>query len=681
MPNPLLEDSLLPPFELIDSAHVEPAIDRILADNRAGLLALASNARTDDFNSTILPLEDLEDRLQRAWAPVRHLHSVRDDERLRQAYKNAVRKITEYQTELGQNEALYALFRSIATATNFDSLSQPEQQLVRHQVRDFELAGIGLPDDERERYKRLQSELVEAQTKFEENLLDATAAWKKTVTDEDKLRGLPESARALARQTAQDTGLQGWTFTLDMPSYLPVMRYADDRQLRLELYEAYVTRASDQGPCACEYDNSEHMVRILALRKELATLLGYQNYTQFSLTTKMAKDEQQVLTFLQDLVDKSKPQALREFRELTDYAATHWGHSNIEAWDVAYYSEKLRVDKFAFSQEELRPYFPADRVMAGLFATVDRLYGLKIVEVADVQTWHKDVRFFRVSDANDQLRGMFYTDLYARPNKRGGAWMDECINRRRLSDYVQTPVAFLTCNFTPSVDGECSLLTHEEVVTLFHEFGHGMHHILTLIDRSAVSGINGVAWDAVELPSQLTENWCWEYEALTLISGHFETGEPLPRNIFDRMMAAKNFQAALHMLRQLEFALFDFELHMHFNPSRGTDVISVIEQVRERVAVVPYPPFNRFQNGFAHIFAGGYAAGYYSYKWAEVLSADAFEKFKENGIFDRATGASFMHSILERGGSKDALDLFIEFRGREPLVDALLRQSGINTAA
>jgi oligopeptidase A len=680
MLNPLLEEFALPPFQLIEAAHIAPALARILDDNRAELATLADRAQPGDFASTVLPLEALEDRLQRAWAPIRHLHGVKDSESLREAYKDSVLKITEYQTELGQNEQLYALFRAVADGDEFASLNDAEQQLVRHAVRDFELAGIGLPVDARERFKTLQQQLVEVQTKFEENLLDATRAWRITVTDEQQLRGLPESALEQARQSAQKAGEQGWLFTLDVPSYLPVMRYAEDGEFRRTLYEAYVTRASDQGPRAGQHDNAANMTRILELRRELAELLGFANYAQYSLATKMARDEQHVLSFLNDLVTKSKSQAQHEFNELKDYAAA-CGHSNLQAWDVAFYAEKLRIEKFAFSQEELRPYFPADKVTQGLFDVVNRLYGLDIKEVTDVETWHEDVRFFHVKDRQGQLRGMFYADLYARPDKRGGAWMDECVNRRRVAEHVQVPVAFLTCNFTPPIGEKVSLLTHEEVVTLFHEFGHGLHHMLTLIDRSAVSGINGVAWDAVELPSQFTENWCWEYEGLALIGGHHETGARLPRELFEKMLAAKNFHTALQMLRQLEFALFDFHAHISFDPAAGRDIDTIIKQVRDEVAVVPYPHFNRFQNGFAHIFAGGYAAGYYSYKWAEVLAADAFEEFKENGIFDRETGARFMQCILERGGSRDALDLFIEFRGREPQVDALLRQSGISVDA
>ncbi|MEW8352078.1 MAG: M3 family metallopeptidase, partial [Candidatus Thiodiazotropha taylori] len=540
------------------------------------------------------------------------------------------------------------------------------------------LSGVDLPEDKKQRFKEISQSLSKLTTKFEENLLDATNAWSKLISDPEQLAGLPESAMALAKQTAEQREQQGWLLTLEFPSYFPVMTYADQRELRRELYEAYATRASDCGPDAGKWDNSEVMEQILALRHEQAQLLGYNNYAERSLARKMARTTEEVMSFLTDLAQRSKAQAERELAELTQFASENYGIDQLEAWDIGYYSEKLRQHRHAISQEELKPYFPETRVIPGMFAVVERLYGIRIQSVEGVDTWHPDVRFYEIRDKQNQLRGQFYLDLYARPKKRGGAWMDECATRFFSESVDQVPVAYLTCNFSPPVADQPALFTHDEVETLFHEFGHGLHHMLTRIDYPAVAGINGVAWDAVELPSQFMENWCWEQQALELISGHVESGEPIPDELFQRLHGAKNFQSAMQMVRQLEFSIFDFRIHQEYDPDQGGRIYQILDQVREQVSVIKPPSWNRFPHGFSHIFAGGYAAGYYSYKWAEVLSADAFSRFEEQGIFSQEAGQAFLQEILEQGGSKDAMELFVAFRGREPQIEPLLRHSGIS---
>jgi oligopeptidase A len=536
---------------------------------------------------------------------------------------------------------------------------------------------VDLPPERKERFKAISQELSGLASKFEENLLDATNAWSRQITDEADLVGLPESAVGLAKQTAEQRGVEGWVLTLDLPSYFPVITYSENRALRSELYEAYATRASDQGPHAGRWDNGETMEQILALRHELAQLLGFQDYAARSLATKMARSADEVMAFLSDLAARSLPQARRDLEEVREFARSEHGFDNLQAWDIPHYSEKLRQHRYRISQEELRPYFPETRVLPGLFAVAERLFGIRIREVKGVDVWHPDVRFFEIADASGDPVGGFYLDLYARPKKRGGAWMDGCADRLSTSRRQQLPAAYLVCNFSPPVGERPALFTHDEVQTLFHEFGHGLHHLLTRVDYPPVAGINGVPWDAVELPSQFLENWCWEREALGLIAGHWETAEALPDELFRRMTAARNFQSAMQMVRQLEFALFDFRLHREYDPSRGGRIYEVLNEVRDQVAVVKPPAFNRFAHGFSHIFAGGYAAGYYSYKWAEVLSADAFSLFEERGIFDGATGRAFREHILAQGGSAEAMDLFVAFRGREPKIDALLRHNGI----
>jgi len=677
MSNPLLEITGLPPFSKILPEHVVPAIDQLLDECRRQVSELLTRNTAYTWANLVEPLECMDDRLSRAWSPVSHMNAVVNSETLRAAYNACLPKLSEYGTEMGQHEGLYRAYRQIAEGDEYRRLDTAQKKIIDNTLRDFRLSGIELDQTTRDRFKAIMQELSQLTSTYSDNVLDATNAWSRHITDASLLTGLPESARALARQTAQQHGLDGWVFTLEFPSYFPVMTYADNRDLRAEFYTAYVTRASDQGPAAGEWDNAPLMDRILALRHEAARLLGFNNYAERSLATKMAETPDHVMGFLEDLARRSRPVAERELEEVRIFARESRAVEDLQAWDIPYYSEKLRQHKYAISQEELKPYFPEPQVVDGLFAIVARLYGLRIEAVDGVDTWHKDVRFYRIRDAGSEIRGEFYLDLYARPQKRGGAWMDECITRRRTASGLQTPVAYLNCNFSPPLGDAPALFTHDEVTTLFHEFGHGLQHMLTQIDYAGVAGINGVAWDAVELPSQFMENWCWEREALDLFAIHYQSGEKLPDELYRRMRRAKNYQSAMQMVRQLEFAIFDFRLHLEYDPAVGARIHETLEDVRKQVAVLQPPPFNRFENGFTHIFGGGYAAGYYSYKWAEVLSADAFAAFEETDIFNSDTGRRFLNSILEKGGSREPMELFIEFRGREPTIDALLRHSGL----
>ncbi|ADE13641.1 Oligopeptidase A [Nitrosococcus halophilus Nc 4] len=677
MSNPLLEFTGLPPFSKIQPAHVEPAVDILLAEGRALVEQLLASRTEYTWDTLIQPLEEMQERLDRVWSPVSHMNAVVNSDELRRVYNACLPKLSDFTTELGQNEGLYQAFQAVAEGGEYPKLDTSQKKIIANALRDFRLSGVTLSAEKKARFKAIQQRLASLTAKFEENLLDATQAWRKHLTDEAALAGLPEGARAQARQAAEQAGLEGWLLTLEAPSYIAVTTYAHDRALREEIYTAFVTRASDQGPHGGRWDNTQVMEEILALRHEAAQLLGFANHAERSLATKMAGSPQQVLDFLNDLAARSKGVAERDFAEIKAFALEQYGVEDLQVWDVAYYGEKLRQHKYAISQEELKPYFPAPRVLEGLFTIVHRLYGLEIQERKDVDIWHPEVRFFDIFDDKGELRGQFYLDLYARSNKRGGAWMDDCLSRKRQGEQLQIPVAYLTCNLTPPVGGKPALFTHNEVITLFHEFGHGLHHLLTKIDYPSVAGISGVPWDAVELPSQFMENWCWQREALDFIARHFETNEPLPEELFERMLAAKNFLSGMTMVRQLEFALFDFRLHLEYEPAKGAPIDELLQEVREQVAVVKPPPFNRFAHSFSHIFAGGYAAGYYSYKWAEVLSADAFSRFEEEGIFNQQAGRAFMASILEQGGTREPMELFIEFRGREPTIDALLRHSGL----
>ncbi len=679
MSNPLLELHGLPPFSNIRPEHVVPAIEQLLGRARQRVVELLESHTQYTWENLVEPLEAMDDRINRAWSPVSHMNAVVNTKALREAYTACLPVLSDYSTEMGQHEGLYRAFRQIADGPEYTRLDTAQKKIIDNALRDFRLSGIELDQAARDRYRAIMQELSTLTSKFSDNALDATTAWHRQIDDEALLAGLPATALALARQTAARRQLDGWVLTLEFPSYQPVMTYADNRELREEVYTAFVTRASDQGPHAGQWDNTAIMEQILALRHEAANLLGFANYAERSLATKMAESTEHVTNFLNDLAMRSKAAAEMELEEVRTYAREQHGMKDLQPWDIPYYSEKLRLQKYAISQEELKPYFPEPRVVDGLFSIVERLYGITIEQVEGVDSWHEDARFYRIHDEAGELRGEFFLDLFARPHKRGGAWMDECITRRKTSDGLQTPVAYLICNFSPPIGENPALLTHDEVTTLFHEFGHGLHHMLTRVDYAGVSGISGVAWDAVELPSQFMENWCWEREALDLIAGHYQTGETLPEPLYQRMRTARNFQSAMQMVRQLEFALFDFHLHRDYDPSRGARVHEILEAVREQVAVIRPPAFNRFENGFTHVFSGGYAAGYYSYKWAEVLSADAFSAFEETGIFDRDTGSKFLSSILEQGGSREPMELFVDFRGREPTIDALLRHSGLST--
>ncbi|WP_335992593.1 oligopeptidase A [Pseudoalteromonas sp. CH_XMU1449-3] len=675
--NPLIGLEGLPPFSKIKPAHVVPALKAAIAECRTKIdEVLATKSYT--WNDLVLPLEEADDKLSRLFSPVSHMNSVVNNDELREAYEQCLPLLSEYSTFVGQHQGLYDAYNALHNSDEFKTLTIAQQKTITNALRDFELSGIALKPEQQKRYGEISARLSELASKFGNNVMDATLAWQKHITDESELAGLPESALALGADTAKSKELDGWVFTLDFPSYLPIMTYADNRELREEFYTAFVTRASDQGPNAGEFDNSAIMSEELALRHELAELLGFNSYADMSLATKMAETPEQVFSFLEDLAAKSKPQAEQELAELTAYAKDKHGVTELAAWDYAYYGEKLKQEKYAISDEVLRPYFPANKVLSGLFTTVNRLFGINVKEVTEFDTYHPDVRFFEIYDSSNTLRGRFYLDLYARDRKRGGAWMDDCMGRKvRANGELQTPVAYLVCNFNKAVGDKPALFTHNEVTTLFHEFGHGIHHMLTQVDAAPVAGINGVAWDAVELPSQFLENWCYEEEALSFISGHYETDEPLPKELLDKLLAAKNFQSGMQMLRQLEFSLFDFTIHHTYKAGEPCNIQATLDDVRSKTAVVKAPAFNRFQHGFSHIFAGGYSAGYYSYKWAEVLSADAFSKFEEEGIFNPATGEAFLKNILEKGGSEEPMELFKKFRGREPQVDALLRHSGI----
>ena len=678
MSNPLLTFTDLPPFSKILPEHVKPAVEQVIADCRKKIEQVLEGNTSPTWDNLVAPIDEVDDRLGRIWSPVSHMNSVVNSDELRDAYESCLPILSEYGTWVGQHKGLFEAYKSIKASDEFATLTQAQKKTITDALRDFELSGIGLPADEQYRYGEISKRMSELGSQFSNNVLDATMGWSKHITDVAELAGMPESALAAAKATAESKELEGYLLTLDIPSYLPVMTYCDSQELRRELYEAYVTRASDRGPNAGKWDNSELITEQLKLRHEIARMLGFTTYSEKSLSTKMAETSDQVLGFLNNLAVKAKPQGEKEVEELRQFAEKEFGVANLELWDIAYYSEKQKQNLFEISDEELRPYFPEAKAVSGLFEVLNRVFGMSVKERTDVDTWHESVRFFDIFDATNTLRGSFYLDLYAREHKRGGAWMDDCRGRRITeSGELQTPVAYLTCNFNKPVGDKPALFTHDEVVTLFHEFGHGIHHMLTQVEAGAVAGINGVPWDAVELPSQFLENWCWEEEALAFISGHFETGEALPKEMLEKMLAAKNFQSAMFILRQLELGLFDFTLHAEYDPEIGARVLETLQDVKAKVAVLPSVEWNRFSHSFGHIFAGGYSAGYYSYLWAEVLSADAFSAFEEEGIFNEATGQRFLNNILEMGGSEEPMELFKRFRGREPQIDAMLRHAGI----
>ena len=676
--NPLLDLTGLPKFDAILPEHVEPAVDWVLERNRAEIRRLVETVEHPEWDNFMAPLEQMDDELERIWAPVSHLNAVRDSDELREVYEACLPKLSDYSAELGQDRALFQAIYRIRHEGHYDELDVARRKVIDNALRDFHLSGIDLEPDAQARYREISSELSRLGNLFSRNLLDATDAWHLDIEEESRLAGIPENARELARHTAEEAGVAGWRFTLQAPSYLAVMTYADDAGMREEMYRAFVTRASDIGPDGGKWDNSDVMIGILALRHELAQLLGFAHYADYSLATKMAENQGEVTTFIRELAAKCRQPGLAEVARLEAFARDNLEMPGLQPWDYAWVSEKLRHHLYDFSQEALRPYFPLPRVLEGMFRIVGRLFGIEVEAAEPPAVWHPDVRFFRIRDPEGETRGHFYLDLYARKQKRGGAWMADCAGRRVTEDGLQRPVAFLTCNFSAPVGDKPALLTHDEVITLFHEFGHGLHHMLTRVDVAGVAGINGVPWDAVELPSQFLENWCWERAALDLVSGHVDTGEPLPEAMLEKMRQGRNFQSAMQMCRQLEFALFDFRVHGGFEANDSLAIQGLLDEVRDEVAVVRAPDFNRFQHSFGHIFAGGYAAGYYSYLWAEVLSADAFSLFEENGIFDRDTGRRFLHWILERGGSEEPMALFEGFRGRKPTVDALLRHSGLS---
>jgi oligopeptidase A len=676
--NPLLDFSGLPRFADIESSHITPAMDTLLAQCRQTLERVAADPAALDWDSFVAPIEDANERLSRAWGVVGHLHAVKDSPDLRDAYNENLPRITEYWTDLGQNLALFNKYKALRASPSFAALTPTRQRIIDNEIRDFRLSGADLGEADKARYKAMAEEQAELGSKFSENVLDATNAFSLVIEDEARLSGLPADVIQAAREAAQKDGHAGWKFTLQAPSYLPVLQYADDRALRETIYKANVTRASEFGDP--KLDNTPLIDRIVALRAEEATLLGYDSFACVSLVPKMADSPQQVLDFLHDLAARAKPFAERDMRELKAFAAESLGLGSLEAWDTMYASEKLRQARYAFSDQEVKEYFPEPRVLAGLFKVVENVFSVRI-KPDSAPVWSEDAHFFRIESPTGELIGQFYLDLYARDTKRGGAWMDDAITRRRKDGRLQTPVAYLTCNFARGV-GEVNgvkrpaLFTHDDVITLFHEFGHGLHHMLTRVDDLAVAGINGVEWDAVELPSQFMENFCWEWEVLQHMTEHVDSGARLPRALFDKMVAAKNFQAGMQTVRQIEFSLFDILLHHDFDRAAQTPQ-ALLDAVRDRVAVMKPPSYNRFPNNFSHIFAGGYAAGYYSYKWAEVLSADAYSAFEEEGVFSGAAGARFQDEILAVGGSRPAAESFKAFRGRAPSIDALLRHNGM----
>ena len=667
----LLTFTGLPPFNHIAASEIEPAIRQLLDESRAQLQQILEQPLAT-WDNTIAPLEQIQHRISRTWSPVGHLNGVMNSDELRVAYNACLPLLSAWHTELGQNEGLFKAYE-LVRQNEAGSLNGAQLKLLDNALRDFRLSGVALSAEKKVRYKEIMEQLTKVQAKFDENVLDATNAWSRHVSNEIELQGLPAPIIARARAAAEAKEQAGWLFTLDAPNYMAVLSHGVNEQLRREFYQAWVTRASDQGSNS-QWDNTDLIEQIMRLRHELAQLVGFDNYASYSLATKMASSVLEVNDFLKHLASHSRQAAQRELDELKAFAGRE-----LNSWDVGYYSERMKQQRFDLSEEALRPYFPAPQVLLGLFAVATRLYGVQIVERLDVEKYHADVQFFDILNADGTRRGSFYVDLYARPKKRGGAWMDDCVGRMQIGGTSYLPVAYLVCNFMPpAADGsKPALLTHSEVVTMFHEFGHGLHHMLTRVDYPGVSGINGVPWDAVELPSQFMENFAWRPEVLPLISKHIESGEPLPAAELERLLASRTFQSGLQTVRQLEFALLDLHVHAEYDPARGARVLEILNEVRAQVAVIKPPAFNRFPHNFSHIFSGGYAAGYYSYKWAEVLAADAFSAFEEQGIFDENTAGRFASAILEKGGSRDAMEAFIEFRGRKPEIEPLLRQLGL----
>lgn len=666
MPQDLLD---LPTFSSIRPDQVEATIRSLLDENRQALTRLLESG-ANTWDSLVVPLEEMQHRLARTWSPVGHMNGVVNSDELRAAYNACLPLLTAWQTDLAQNEQLHRAYETILKNEG-SRLTAAQRKLLENALRDFRLAGVALPAEKKARFKALMEQLATLQSKFDENVLDATNAWSRHVRDEQELAGLPPPIVERARAAASERNEEGWYFTLDAPNYVAVMMHAESESLRREFYTAWNTRASDQGWSPERWDNSDSMAQILELRRELAALVGFDNYAEYSLATKMATSVAEVRSFLEELAVKARPVARRELDELEQFA-----QRKLNAWDVSFYGERLKQQRFDLSEEELRPYFPLDKVLSGMFKVAETLYGVRIAPRTGVDVYHSDATFYDILNPDGSQRGGFFVDLYARAKKRGGAWMDECVGRKQLSGQSALPVAYLVCNFMPPSGSKPSLLTHSEVVTMFHEFGHGLHHMLTRVDYPSIAGINGVAWDAVELPSQFMENFAWRPEVLPLISGHVETGQPLPTAELERLLGTRTFQAGMQTVRQLEFALFDLRIHSE-KPDGARGIMSILDDVRRSVAVIVPPEFNRFAHSFQHIFSGGYAAGYYSYKWAEVLAADAFSAFEEEGIFNANVSRRFLSSILEQGGSRDAMDAFVEFRGRKPQIEPLLKQLGL----
>ena len=664
----------LPQFNSIDIPTFAERLEAILQANLQEINKLLAKHTHFTWDNLMQPLDDMDDKLEQFWSPLAHLHAVVNSPELRECYQACLPKLSAYEAAIGHNQALY----NALAAIDRSPLDAARQKIMDDSLRDFKLSGVALSAEDKHRFEAIQARLSELCNQFENNVLDAGQDYNLHITDEARLKGLPEHALHAASELAREKGVSGWMLNLEIPTYLAVVTHADDRSLREAFYKAYVTRASDQGPTADKYDNTAVMDEILALRHEKSKLLGFANYAELSLATKMAESTDQVVQFLMDLSHRGHHQAEEEFNRLKAFAKKEHHIDHVEPWDIAYLSEKKMEARYAISQEELRPFFPLPRVMDGLFNIVNKLYGMTVDVVTDVDTWHPDVTCYRVKDHENTIRGYLYVDLFARQNKRGGAWMDSCQTRRLLADgSIQLPIATLTCNFAKPAANKPPTLSHDEVLTLFHELGHCLHHVLTQVDYLGASGIHGVEWDAVELPSQFFENWCWENEALQQLTAHVETGEPLPADLFNKLLAAKNFQSAMGMMRQLEFSLFDFRIHREYQAQTEGLIATILADVRKKTTVVPIAPYNRFQHSFSHIFGGGYAAGYYSYKWAEVLSSDAFSRFEEEGVFNEKTGQDFLHQILEVGGSRKALDAFVSFRGRKPTIDALLKHNGI----
>jgi oligopeptidase A len=672
--NPLLDFSGLPRYTSVRPEHVGPAIDQLLAENHALIARLTAKGTAASWNEFADPLENANERLWRAWGVVAHLHAVDDNPAIRDAYNANLPKVTHFRTELAQNLQLYEKFKLLRASSDFDRLSRAQRKIVENDLRDYRLGGAELAPADKQRFAEIQEELAALEAKFSENLLDATNAFSLLITDRGELLGVPEDVLEAAREAARKDGQEGWKFTLQAPSYGPVMQYAQNRRLRERFYRAHVTRASEFGKP--EFDNTSIIVRELRLRKEKARLLGFKSFAEFSLVPKMAESPEAALAFLNDLAGRALPYARRDYAELEDFARAELEIKELQAWDIAFASEKLREKRYAFSDQEVKQYFPEPKVLEGMFRLVEALYGIRVLPDA-AENWHPQVRFFRINDADGALIGQFYLDLYSRETKRGGAWMDEAITRQRISGNLRIPVAHLICNFPAPVGNKPTLLTHDEVMTLFHEFGHCLHHLLSRVDDLGVSGIRGVEWDAVELPSQFMENFCWERDVLASMTGHVESGEVLPRTLFEKMLAAKNFQSGMDAVRQIEFALVDMKLHHDYDPAGAVTPLELLDEIRAKVAVIMPPEYNRFLNNFSHVFSGSYAAGYYSYKWAEVLSADVYSLFEQNGVLDSGTGARFRDEILAVGGSRPALESFKAFRGREPSIDALLRHNGM----